>query len=1037
MTINNEEKNSENCDTNSGQTGNSDNIPKTKRPEILETVPSKIKQKSMTITITNDNESADGNFNDLPKSVNKMGNTEIIDTIPSPSQIESVEVTDEGEDSERKDVSREESDCELDNTEENDSTSINNSDGSDRDDISNGEFENNNENSDETNFTDDSDMRTIDSEETCFEDSVDQQDTVPDNSNNSPKVFETDDQRSDSDIVPDDGNSKEDCVDDIHNQKSVIDTKQRDENIEFNRLNLLKEDILRKLNKLKNPNNKINEEGSRKCEDERNTDTNKTVALDNVTSKTLEIQDLQNMSDKLLDLSNKKDQVVDASEKVSCKNDHISTVTNSDIENVDDNRSMNDIEEISQSTEDVENNVPEFGSTTEKIIEHDEDVNKQFSCTSNLDTKITSVSRNNLNNEMIGDASNPFINKVIPESGNKPSLLHNILRPTDKKNLSSILQPNFELFNNDEQSIVDNSNTMSGDASTPTLSSVLPKFQPLENIDLDIFQLRPLLGPHELLSKVPRLNFNNYKAKLAVPKGFHLKPMKLESSLGDKNGLLGAALTVGSDKPFRTGSSLFSGPLGLNNLPSLEELHSNMRENAQNLLLTPLDITGRNLIDDSLRSTQTLTDNIRSHAKNTMKDIHQSFETTLKDVKQSDLGILADPLRDPKEFFEAMSRTHEDVSDKLKAIHYDLNDRLESIRDRITDQSLLPTLSMPMQSTLTFGPEKIKERTSFSSSYSKPGKKLKAIVKSKPQTISRASSRKKPIRNKNIKMPAAPSINVPKTVKAPKLRTVTTSSPPPFILKYPSLRTSSLLTNKNPITDFLHEPVSNFRDNTRVPVLGKFKPAENKVKISFGSTTLRPDFTIKKPNIGFRPTVPRRPILSTKLKGGDSKIGSKLRPFDTNGAPSEIASTRLKPPVITERIEEQRPLNKINTGLTKSRPIMIKSIPPNNDGKFTNAHGGRQFSPDKSAKESNNPTLANSRPLGSPKNADILASLREAVRARLSNITPLNNDKIVQPTNIQSDMLRSASENVVSTNVDRLMKENASYTCKMMCTRNH
>ncbi|XP_053617684.1 uncharacterized protein LOC128679443 [Plodia interpunctella] len=1074
-TINKGTKSSEDCADSINddplQNEASTQLPKIKNTEIIENVlqPADIKKQIINnlspTTLECQKELDNKNINDLSNTGSPIQtNTEIIDSVPSPSQVQSIEITNENHDVEQEDfndIPRDEIDCQSVN-QENDSNVFSESEENNRNDDNISDFTNDQENIDETN-SEDLDTEVKETEENCFQDSHDQQDTVPTARDDSPNEVESDSkQTSDLPSVINHQSSNEACDVENENESEVKFTPPLNKGT----LTAFRKDNLRKLDKWKKPEWKVRFEENKSENIERHqvdkipVISMQDTELENEPSQTLEIQDLQNMSDKLLNLSTKNDLVGATSHNINCINSDDSRKVFNKIPNTLEKLDANSIEEditkpnIAIESEEADSNsdMSKFSDITDS---NEKNFEKPISCTSDLGRKSNSDFKSNTKYEMTADASDTFVDKIAPESVNKPTLLtlHPKVQKTGsslngpnlklpslnevKDGLVNILKPknNFGFFNIKEERLSDDSNSMSAEASAPTYKSVFPSNQVLKDIDLDIFQLRPFSLPdsQKLLSKLPnlpQLNLNSYKAKLAIPKGFNIKPMKLESSLGGKNGLLGATLTVGSNK----GSRLFNDPLGLSSIPTLEEFHSNLRENAQNLLLTPIDITGRNIIDDSLRSSQTLTDNIRSHAKNTMKDIQQTLESTFRDVKHSDLGLLADPLKDPKEFLQAVSRRHEDMTDKLKGIQYDLNDRLESIRDHITDQSLLPSLNAPMirESSLIFGPDKIKEKPlMLSNSFGKPDRKIKATSKPKSQSNSRvSSSRKNTVKGKTIKLSAAPSVPVPKTVEAPQLRTVATSSPPPFILKHPSLRIPQLLTNKKSFADILREPISQFRDS-KIPVLGKNKPV-NKVKIMFGSTTI-------KPTLASRPSISGKPTSSVKLtrplNHDAPRIKSKLRPSDSNGAPSVVTPTKIKAPVtnVEKEMVKERPITKSSSVLPKPKSVLNKSKPHNVDDKFTNGHAGIQF-PSSNQSPLRSQSIANS---GTTKNLDILSSLKEAVRVRLSNLTPLTNDKIVQPDTNNLDMLRSASENVESTNVGGLMKENASYTCKMICTRNN
>ncbi|XP_063541519.1 uncharacterized protein LOC134750288 [Cydia strobilella] len=162
--------------------------------------------------------------------------------------------------------------------------------------------------------------------------------------------------------------------------------------------------------------------------------------------------------------------------------------------------------------------------------------------------------------------------------------------------------------------------------------SIFSPLKPLEDINLDIIQLKPLpslLGSSPHTPDLPGLNLNRYKAKLAVPKSLDLKPLNLASTLGNNGGLVGTTLTIGPQKKAKTGtpkvksnkSAQFVSSRGaLNSNPTLADITSTMHKNALNLLNIPKSPT--------LQASNTvgnLAERIKSHAEDTVKSIHETL----------------------------------------------------------------------------------------------------------------------------------------------------------------------------------------------------------------------------------------------------------------------------------------------------------------------------------------------------------------------------------------------------------------------------
>ncbi|KAI8442358.1 hypothetical protein MSG28_005880 [Choristoneura fumiferana] len=197
----------------------------------------------------------------------------------------------------------------------------------------------------------------------------------------------------------------------------------------------------------------------------------------------------------------------------------------------------------------------------------------------------------------------------------------------------------------DSEDFASNSNSVvsaSGSSFAPI--SILPTLKPLENINLDIVQLKPLPllpGLNPLKSQFPGLNLNTYKAKLSVPKSLDLKPLQLASTLGNDGGLVGAMLSVGPEKKNKTGKSKLKPKAKSNydssarNSPSLADITTSIQNNARNLLNIPE--TSRGQILQASNVVENFAENIKSHTENTMRNIHQTLYPSRLDAIHADL----------------------------------------------------------------------------------------------------------------------------------------------------------------------------------------------------------------------------------------------------------------------------------------------------------------------------------------------------------------------------------------------------------------
>lgn len=662
-----------------------------------------------------------------------------------------------------------------------------------------------------------------------------------------------------------------------------------------------------------------------------------------------------------------------------------------------------------------------------------------------------------------------------------------------RRRLSSVFEVNDRSaennFSDEEADGTNDEPVEMASAASTTNSRKVPSIRPLEDLNVDIFQFNPPSFSHpDFLSKVPRLNLNNFRAKLPIPNNLDLKPVKLESRIGNNKGnMLGASLTFGPDKKSsRKAKPIHSNLLGypLGNLPSLDELRNTMQSDTHNLLgshLHPnLDLfRGSNFGSSSISNI----DEIRRNAQNTMKSLQQKMKSTFK------AGQISNPL---SEKFAKPQDLFEDVNDKLKAIHYDLNDRLSTIHEDFLDQSRLKPLVSPARIP-TF-PTNINSNRHVMNNFRKKKTKPSRLQTSASATASQEiellensnnrnsagnninflrpqarSSPKKVQSNLQRKLDGAESSPVPTKVEFPKH--ITTIGIPkkstllPLSQRLPSLTQGSenLLQNVPGKPLLLARQPSFVKDLKRPShILGKsspFKDKTSKVTITFATTTPSP---VTSPVEKFRTTSPIK-ISKPDIHMTPDRETLQQRPnlprpkIISNAKPSATESTPLR---FSTPFKSKNNFKNSNSDI-KDIP-QLQNLEPIEDTKL-------KFSSSKGIKDSklrlneNNANRLNSawtfdnnkpetrtvdvtekpktKPLVWPKTGEdsFLAKVRGAMQARLNSFNSAKYaqkveiakvEKVVSPT----DMIRSASENNAVLVQDPL-KESVPYTCRMTCTR--
>ncbi|XP_048482517.1 uncharacterized protein LOC119693884 [Plutella xylostella] len=372
----------------------------------------------------------------------------------------------------------------------------------------------------------------------------------------------------------------------------------------------------------------------------------------------LKTQPVPNVGDSLVDASNHKEtrnEVADMAGNPETESRNSEVIEDGD----------QDLSE-SQSEEDENNTI--------SIIQTDNDINEKENEVNSCPSGFVKESTGENVNEMSVGASSPIISSSLPDR--QTSLLGSLLKQENvivepnslidgvsntilpslpALNVNSV--PTFEnlreqlanLFGNlnlsgqDEESTLRSSEdvsdedsesepSMASEASDPISQITGSSFQPFKEINLNLFKLSPVnLATPLTLPRLSNagLNFDSVKARVKVP-NLQWKPLKLESTFGRRDGLLGASLSL---EPFNKNiQSLLPKPT----IPSLDEMTSSLVARAEDLLKTQPKLT---LDANSLRNTEplihldTLRDSLHSNAANAMNSLQQTLESSLDEAK--------------------------------------------------------------------------------------------------------------------------------------------------------------------------------------------------------------------------------------------------------------------------------------------------------------------------------------------------------------------------------------------------------------------
>ncbi|XP_023943787.2 uncharacterized protein MAL13P1.304-like [Bicyclus anynana] len=281
--------------------------------------------------------------------------------------------------------------------------------------------------------------------------------------------------------------------------------------------------------------------------------------------------------------------------------------------------------------------------------------------------------------------------------------------------------------------------------------------------------------------------------------------------------------------------------------------------------------------------------NFESHANEALKSFRDSLNLAEREpfaIKKN--NVLGRSLVNPDKLFENVLKTHEDFNTKLKAFHSDLNKRLSS---RIPSD--IPRLLTPSRLNT---PKNRAESNNFSSKKSgttlgKPVSSMKNTLLSKNRPLLETLQKKPPI-----------SVITPRPNIKPKL----------------SVHQRDSSTKKSPIT-------------LNPPKINKLKPLkENKVTISFATTSIRPDTLksrfnsepVKLPKFS-KPLVNKKLIPKSKFESNEPKVLASDISL-SKSPPDTVRQTKLTEKIplpdeseISEQNDNRRFINMPETNKSK------------------------------------------------------------------------------------------------------------------------
>ncbi|KAJ0172980.1 hypothetical protein K1T71_011156 [Dendrolimus kikuchii] len=780
----------------------------------------------------------------------------------------------------------------------------------------------------------------------------------------------------------------------------------------------------------------------------------------------MSIAELQNLSNSLLKLSNKLEEQAVIKDDIS-KNDVVEL--------------NNDVSEPTTILKSNKTDILIERQLTPRKNGLKEDAEK--SCPSDLDYRKIDVEEVNHvlkenTNEMDAEASEPIISKILKNTlglykentpGDvivEPSLFEdfpNIDNSNIFGNLPTVDDIRDQLSSifgtNDRNNNENLSSKTTAEATCPTddnedvesLMSAEPstlnnRLAPMDDMNSHFFQWKPIGAQPDILK--------SFRSNLKLPKNLEIKPKRLQSSLGNKSSSLGTLSIDSKHKPKSrlNTKSIFDDDLANHlksprgNLPNLEDFTSTLKENAQNLLNRGRELIPYNL--EPIPSVGTLTENLRTHAENAAKNLQQTVESTLKQSRPSTL--FSEHLSRPNDILQRIASVREDLNDKIIGLHHDFNDRLTTLHENIFDQSRFMSNRIPvMKSRDRVGSNNVQN---LRKNKSKPMKLFTAESIAEPIEIinhERNNNFDKDIPHGNTRVqqersrlrPYKPTSNipVPKSVEVPRLEL--TSRKPPVALSQPHFRAGDLVSFpdkekpslKSKYRTFLRKEVNPFKDS--------------KFTITFATTTQTPTTPMSKPK-----TLPASSDSWLRSTGRNNDFVTnratsrmpKLKSFDTNVLPSEVQFSKLPAPTKLLSIDSENvnlDPKTTNTFKSKQQSIPIRTF-AHSVGQPVNSNDAdlsvMSRSVEDETKEQNDEVIE--KPWSAikwPKKVNdlFLTQVRESIKSRKNIIEP---NKGFESNNAQisnKDMTKSASENTDIALIDKHLKENVTYKCKMICTR--
>ncbi|CAH1641251.1 unnamed protein product [Spodoptera littoralis] len=480
----------------------------------------------------------------------------------------------------------------------------------------------------------------------------------------------------------------------------------------------------------------------------------------------------------------------------------------------------------------------------------------------------------------------------------------------------------------------------------------------------------------DILPKLPKLELPN-KNKLLLP-DLRMKPLKLQSALNDKGILTGR-----------------KNPLDI--FPNLETPGGRIKSLGRKAVKTlrKPDVLRSSLVPT--KGIDELTEDLNSHAKHTLRHMQKTLQSTLREQTKIPTKLQSNDL------LEAIARNHEDVSDKIKALHMDFNDRLETMRNNLFDNSLFESRTPELFSSLS---SNIKERKS-SLKTAQP-KSVTSRMRDAKKSKTRRPDQQKPsgarlssqsYENK-FRMPAAASVIVPKTLKVPTLERTLPMKRPELFKQIPIV----IPTTEDEVSRVASWKKESEKLNKNIKLTKSINPfKDSKIEVTFSTTP--------------RPAMPRAQYRKLTLPSSHSD--RNMRRFgvlDNSGSPSEMRSAVVASPMSSQDYKlGDKPVDSGNgpKSLTRQQKVTGK--------------GGRLGNT-----QSKMSTDLESWPKASE--SAFLSKVKEAVKARLSKTPAIKKSENTEVVNTNTDMVRAASENVDMVE-SKVLKENVSYKCTMVCTK--